>query len=101
MNLKVLFAAILMIIVFVINLFRGSGKRPSIIGNQRCSSLDFILLGLLTLEGIIGTVIAAKWVNKGYLHKQSIGYTFIESEMQMNRGTIVKLAILGFFSGFM
>ena len=80
LGLKLLFAVILMIIVFVINLFRGSGKKPSVINNERCSGLDYVLLSMLIIEGIIGTVIASLWVSRDFEYKSSIDYDFVEGE---------------------
>ena len=101
LNLKLLYAVSLIATVFVINLLRGSGKKPSIVGNTRCSGSDWFLFSLLFVVGILGTIMSAVWVDRDYKRKQMVGYDFIESEMQMTHITIAKLGILGFFSGFL
>jgi len=73
MNLKLLYTVVLIFIVFVVNLLRG-GKRPSIIGNERCSTLDYFLFSSLIVVGLIGTVVSTKWANSDFKYKQSIDY---------------------------
>jgi hypothetical protein len=52
----------MVIILFLISYFRGSGKQPSVVGVVRCQPVDIFLLVLLIVIGIIYTIIAAFWV---------------------------------------
>jgi hypothetical protein len=52
----------MIIILFLISLFRGNGKIPSVLGVTKCKPVDHFLLVLLIVIGIAYTVIAAFWV---------------------------------------
>jgi hypothetical protein len=64
----------MVIILFLISYFRGSGKKPSDIGVERCKPVDIFLLVLLIVIGICYTIIAAFWVKRDYNAKIKLGY---------------------------
>jgi uncharacterized membrane protein YfcA len=97
---KTLFAVVIMLLVFMLNLFRGGGKRPSVIGNEKCSALDWLLLAALISVGVIGTIFAAKWVSNDFHFKESLQYNFVKGEMKMTPQKIFLMGVLGFVSGF-
>lgn len=73
-NLKTLFALTMVMIVFLCSLFRGNGKKPSVVGVTKCQPFDHVLLVALIMSGILFTVGAAFWVRKDYVYKKQIGY---------------------------
>ena len=46
------------IVLFIVQLLRGSGKEPSIIGSTRCSSIDWVLYAALIIFAFLMTVLS-------------------------------------------
>jgi hypothetical protein len=91
----------MVVILFLISYFRGSGKKPSDIGVVRCSPVDIFLLVLLIVIGICYTIIAAFWVKRDYNAKIKLGYVPVQGEIEMTNMAITKLALIGLSSGFL
>lgn len=87
-------------ILFIIGLFRGSGKVPSVIGVLKCTALDNVLLAILLAAGFVQMIIGAIWVNQEFKIKKQLGYTFVKGDVEMTTGNIIKLAFVGVLGGF-
>lgn len=99
--MKLLFSLGMITILFVITLFRGNGVDPSVVGITKCQPADHILLVLLIVSGIASTVGASFWVKKEYVYRQKIGYKTFQGDIEMTIPSILKLALIGFMSGFL
>lgn len=100
-TLKLFFCILMLVILLVVALLRGSGQEPSFAGVQRCDPLDHTLFALLILAGLVLTLVATVIVRKEYLHKQAIGYPFAPNEIRFTNRTILRLAGIGFTAGFL
>lgn len=89
------------IILFIVSLFRGNGKDPSVINVTKCKPADHVLLIFLILSGILLTIGTSVWVRREYIYKQSIGYTFVQGDIKIDIRSILKLGAIGFSAGFM
>ena len=99
-NLKTLYIVCMVLFLFVIALFRGDGRQPSVVGVEKCQPLDHVLLALLITGGVFSTIFSAWWVRRDYIAKRALDYPFVQGEMLMTPLTIVKLASIGFVAGF-
>lgn len=67
----------MLLLLFIVSLFRGSGKTTSIVGVNKCNPADHVLLTVLIVGGFIAMFIGALIVRKEYVIKKEIGYTFV------------------------
>merc|ERR1719491_2581114 len=89
----------MMLILFIIQLLRGSGKEPSIIGATRCTDTDWILFSILLAASITMTIIAVVVQRKEYEHKKKIGYEFVPGDFKCTARNVIKLPIFGAIIG--
>ena len=64
----------------VIQVLRGSGRKPSLIGVERCDALDWALFSILILSGVILTFVALKVNCAEYEKKVRAGYNFTKGD---------------------
>ena len=74
---KVIMNYIMLILLFTINLLRGDGKEPSIIGVTRCKQIDWVLFGTLIFSSTFLTITAIIILRKEYTYKKTIEYPFV------------------------
>ena len=86
-------------LVFLSSLLRGSKKNESIIGIDRCSTGDFVILALLIVLILGVTILSVRNVKEEALIKARIGFPRVPSDIDWAGKTTVKLVILGFAGG--
>jgi hypothetical protein len=52
----------MLIILLLVSLFRGDGKRPSIIGVKKCTPADNAILSMLIVLAFFEFVIGVWWI---------------------------------------
>ena len=83
-----------------INLLRGPGNEPSIVGIQRCTHFDWILFGLLLIASASITYLGIFNLRKEYNYKKSIDFPFVQGDFQCTNKNAIMLALLGIGGGF-
>ena len=90
----------MMLILFVVQFMRGSGKEPSIIGSTRCTTIDWTMLVILFVCCLIMTIIGAMVQRKEYAHKVAIGYEFVTGDFECTLKNAISLPLAACFVGF-
>ena len=90
----------MMAILFTVQLLRGSGAAPSIIGSTRCTSSDWILFTVLLVAGFVMTFLAVLVQNREYKRKKELGYQFVPGDFKCTASNVIKLPIFGCMIGF-
>ena len=49
------------VVLFIVQLLRGSGKEPSVIGVTRCTATDWVLYATLITFGVLMTILSV-WI---------------------------------------
>ena len=88
------------LILFAVQVLRGSGSRPSVIGSTQCSKTDWSLLVLLLIAAVCFTVAAIKIQRSEHAHKEKIGYIFVAGDNKMTPTVLVEMVIRTFAAGF-
>lgn len=70
----------MLLIMTVIAILRGPGNEPSMIGAERCTTLDNMLLVLLLVCSFIITFLGIRLVANEYKEKKAAGYTFVRGD---------------------
>ena len=86
-------------LVFLSSLLRGSKKNESVIGLDRCSAGDFVILALLIFLILAVTLLSLRNVKQEALYKEQIGFPRVPSDIDWAGKTTVKLVILGLAGG--
>ena len=89
----------MMVILIIVQLLRGSGLQPSLIGVSRCTTLDWSLYGLLILAGVSMTLYAICMQRKDYEYKKQIGYLFVPGDLKCTNKNAIILTLLGCLIG--
>ena len=90
----------MLVVLFTVNLFRGSGKELSIVGVKRCSYSDWLLFFLLIILSTVITAIAIIILRRDYEYKKSIEFPFVQGDFKATNGNIIKLTLIGLIGGF-
>lgn len=90
----------MLVLLFTINLLRGDGKSPSIIGVKRCENIDWVLFGTLIVLSTLITVTAIAILRKEYEYKKSIDYPFVQGDFKCTNRSALKLTLVGLGGGF-
>ena len=88
-------------VLFIVSLFRGNGKDPSVVGVTKCQAADHILLAIIIVAGFVFTGIASYWSLLDYRIKEALNYNFQKSDIKMTAKPIIILSLVGFSSGFL
>ena len=64
-------------IMVILQLLRGPGSEPSIIGINRCDNLDWVLLTALILMCCLLTIAGCRMMQIEYESKEAAGYKFV------------------------
>ena len=83
-----------------INLLRGPGNEPSIVGIQRCTRFDWILFGLLLIASALITYLGIFNLRKEFNYKKSIDFPFVQGDFKCTNKNAIMLASLGIGGGF-
>jgi len=88
------------LVLFAVQVLRGSGSRPSVIGSTQCSKTDWALLVLLLIAVVCFTVAAIKIQRREHAHKEKIGYQFVAGDNEVTPRFLVQIVIRTFAAGF-
>ena len=70
----------MLFVMTVIAMLRGPGNEPSIIGIERCKTLDNLLLALLLVCSFIITFLGIRLIANEYKEKKEAGYSFVKGD---------------------
>lgn len=90
----------MLVILFLVSLFRGDGKHPSVIGVKRCTPADNAILAMLIVLAFFEFVIGVWWIQGEQKIKKQIGFTLEKGDVDMKPSNIVLLTFLGLLGGF-
>ena len=85
--------------LFVVNLLRGQGATPSLVGIQRCELIDWALFGILVVASACITLVAILHLRKEYAFKKSIGYPFVKGDFECTNRNAIILTSIGICGG--
>jgi len=89
-------------IMIAVQLSRGPGFAPSIIGVSRCDSLDFILLAVLVIASVILTLLGVMVNQKEYERKEACeGYDFVKGDVKYTNKNTRALIFIGLAAAFL
>ena len=88
-------------VLFLVQLLRGSGKEPSIIGVTRCTAADWILYTSLILFSILMTIFSVWLQRNEYEYKKSINYEFVAGDFKCTTRNAFKLPLFAMICGFL
>lgn len=88
-------------LLVIIQVLRGSGKKPSVVGIKRCDTLDWTLFVILILSGVILTYVAMKINFAEYEEKLLVGYHFTKGDQKFSKSKTVVLASIAFTISFL
>lgn len=80
-------------------MLKGSKKAPSLIGVQNCSAGYWVLSMAFIPISIISIYFLSKVSIQEYLYMKRMNYNFLESDLHLNKMTVIKISIYGFFVG--
>ena len=90
----------MVLILFLVQISRGSGKEPSILDSKRCTTMDWSLFLILLIASIIMTLIAVIVQRREYRHKRQIGYEFVTGDFQCTLKNVIGLSLAACCIGF-
>ena len=88
-------------VLFIVQLLRGSGKEPSIIGATRCAAIDWALYAALITFALLMTLVSVCLQRKEYEYKKSINYDFVPGDFKCTTRNAIKLPIYAMVCGFL
>ena len=97
---KVLLNYLMLAVLFTINLLRGPGNEPSIVGIQRCQKIDWFLFALLLVLSSLITGTAIIILRKDYAYKKSISFPFVQGDFKCTNINALRLTLVGLGGGF-
>lgn len=83
MNRKLVLNLSMLVILLLVNLFRGNGVNPSVIGVKKCTGGYFGVLASLIIAGLIEFIIGVWWVRSDFTTKKRLGYKFEMGDIEM------------------
>jgi len=71
----------MLLTLVLVSLLRGSGKEPSIVGSERCTSVDWTLLAVLVTVGLV--IIAYTFCTqlRELRLKKKVGFRFVKGDL--------------------
>ena len=100
-NYKLGLNVLMVAVLSVIQMLRGSGLEPSMIGATRCSNIDWALYIMLLVLGLVMTLLAVCIQTREYEHKKHVGYTFVPGDFKCTRTNGFKLPLYGVICGLL
>lgn len=88
-------------VLFIVQLLRGSGKEPSIIGATRCTAIDWVLYAALITFALLMTLLSVCLQRKEYEYKKSINYEFVPGDFKCTTRNAIKLPLYAMLCGFL
>ena len=89
------------VVLFIVQLLRGSGKEPSIIGATRCTATDWALYAALIAFALLMTAVSVCLQRKEYEYKKSISYEFVPGDFKCTTKNAFKLPLYAMVCGFL
>ena len=90
---------VMLLTLLIINLLRGQGGSPSIIGIKRCQSADWVLFFILVFAAGCITLFTILKMRKEYAFKQQIGYPFVKGDFECTNRNAITLTSIGICGG--
>lgn len=84
----------------IVNLLRGTSKIDSVIGIERCSTIDWIIFAFFLLYSFSITYIAVVRVRKEQIIKKRAMVKTCSSDIEMTGYSLFKLVFWAFFGGW-
>ena len=66
----------------LVQVLRGSGSEPSVIGATRCTPIDWVLFASLLVFALAMTILAICLQRREYEYKKKIGYNFVPGDFK-------------------
>lgn len=89
-------------ILTIVNLLRGDGRVPSVVGVSRCDNLDYGMLIFMLLSSIFFSFVGIFYVIRpSYQRKVTAGYQFVDGDFECTPSNSVKLTLIAFFGSIM
>lgn len=99
-NRKLYLNISMLLILFLVSLFRGDGKNPSVIGVKKCTSPDSGILATLIIAAVIEFAIGVWWISQELKTKKRVGFKLEKGDVEMKPANITLLTFLGLIGGF-
>lgn len=99
--LKIFLNFAMIIILFLIALFRGTRNKKSLVGVIRCTDIDFGLFGILLGLGFVLLFVSILVLRREHTDKVNKGYVFTKGDFVATPKTIVVLSIVSLVGGFL
>lgn len=77
---NILMNFLMIIVLFLVNLFRGGKSKLSVIGVKRCTDVDWGLFGILLGSGTVLTIVSIIYLRRIYQNKVAKGYVFVKGD---------------------
>ena len=90
----------MLVILFLVSLFRGDGRNPSVIGVRKCTPADNGILASLIIAAVIEFVIGVWWIGQELKTKSRLGFKLEKGDIEMKPTNIILLTFLGLLGGF-
>lgn len=90
----------MMLALFVISALRGTGDGKNGAKVLKCSGTDWFLFILLIVISIVLIILAILDLIRDKKKKVKCGYKFAKGDIEVTKGNLTKLIIVGFFTGF-
>ena len=90
----------MLVILFLVSLFRGDGKNPSVVGVTKCKAADNVLLAILIVSGLVELIVGSCWINQELKVKKRLGYDFPKGDVEMTIKNVTLLTFMGLLGGF-
>ena len=90
----------MLVILFIITLFRGNGTQPSVVNVKKCMPADNGLFAALIICAILEAALGGYWIHKETITKKELEYSFIKGDFIMNAPRFAILTFLGLLGGF-
>jgi len=90
----------MLIILFLVSLFRGDGKKPSVVGVKKCTPADNGILASLIIAAVFEFVVGVWWISQELKTKKRLGFEFEKGDVEMIPKNIILMTLLGLLGGF-
>ena len=99
LNYKFGLNIVMIIALILVQVLRGSGSEPSVIGATRCTPIDWVLFASLLIFALAMTILAIFMQRREYEYKKKISYNFVPGDFKCTTWNAFKLPIYGFMVG--
>ena len=100
-NYKLGLNVVMIVSLVLVQVLRGSGSEPSVIGATRCKPIDWALFSSLLVFALVMTILAICIQRREYESKKRMNYTFVPGDLKCTTKNSIKLPIYGVMCGFL